>query len=109
MRKGRQYNIFGVSPIPGLSNYLSGIDENENEVEDLKIEDYIQETNVKNVSVITAGNVPPNPSELLISEKMIELIDKLKQICDLVIIDGTPCELVTDSKNSRFNNCCNSI
>ena len=46
---------------------------------------------------MTAGNIPPNPSELLVSEEMIKLIDELNEICDIVIIDGTPCELVTDS------------
>ena len=44
-----------------------------------------------------AGNVPPNPSELLVSAQMIKLLDELKDICDIIIIDGTPCELVTDS------------
>ena len=46
---------------------------------------------------MTAGNIPPNPSELLVSEQMIKLLDDLKEICDIIIIDGTPCELVTDS------------
>ena len=97
MRKGRQYAIFEVSPKPGLSNYLSQVefDENGNSSEDLN--NYIQETDVRNLYVISAGNIPPNPSELLVSTQMINLINQLKQICDIVIIDGTPCELVTDS------------
>jgi len=97
MRKGRQYVIFGTSPRPGLSNYLSQIefDEDENTAED--ITDYIQETDVQNLYLIPAGNVPPNPSELLVSSQMISLLDELKEICDIIIIDGTPCELVTDS------------
>lgn len=96
MRKGRQYGIFGVAPRPGLSNFLSGIDENGRET-DNGILNYIRETDVENLFVIPAGNVPPNPSELLISEKMQELIDSLKELCDLVIFDGTPSLLVTDS------------
>lgn len=96
MRRGRQYSIFDVSPRPGLSNYLSGIDVNEGEgSEDLA--DYIQETNVENLYLIAAGNIPPNPSELLISPQMNKLLSELKSICDIVIIDGTPSELVTDS------------
>ena len=47
MRKGRQYAIFGVSPRPGLSNYLSGIDENEED--DADIANYIQKTEVENL------------------------------------------------------------
>ncbi len=89
--------IFEVSPRPGLSNYLSGIDSNSEENSMDEIIDYIQETEVKNLYVISAGNIPPNPSELLITPKMVNLLDKLKQVSDIVIIDGTPCELVTDS------------
>lgn len=95
MRKGRQYVIFGVAPKPGLSNYLSGVNELESENEDLS--NYIQATEVPNLYLIPAGNVPPNPSELLVSSQMINLIERLKELCDIVIVDGTPCELVADS------------
>ena len=97
MRKGRQYTIFEVSPRPGLSNYLSGFDSNTGEEISDDLADYIQDTQVPNLYIIPAGNIPPNPSELLISTKMVSLLDRLKEICDLVIIDGTPCELVTDA------------
>lgn len=97
MRKGRQYSIFNVSPIPGLSNYLSGIDENNNEVENPNLDRYIEKTEIENLYVMPAGNIPPNPSELLISSQMVKLLDKMQQKFDLVIIDGTPCDLVTDS------------
>ena len=95
MRKGRQYSIFGVSPIPGLSNYLSGIGMDEDE--ELDIVDFVQETEVDNLFIIPAGNIPPNPSELLISPQMVDLLEQLKELCDIVILDGTPNELVTDS------------
>ena len=97
MRKGRQYNIFGVLPKPGLSNYLSNMDAENNEINDVNITNYIQETDVSNLHVLTAGNVPPNPSELLVSHRMRNLLQDLKNMCDLVIIDGTPCDLVTDA------------
>ena len=98
MRKGRQYNIFNTSPKPGLSNYLSGIGSSLNDENEINnIENYIQETEVENLYMIPAGDVPPNPSELLISKKMSLVIDELKDKCDIIIIDGTPCELVTDS------------
>ena len=93
MRKGRQYTIFGVSPIPGLSNYLSDVSSDEA----IDYVDYIQETEVDNLYIMPAGNVPPNPSELLTSMEMVNLLEELKKISDIVIIDGTPCELVTDS------------
>ena len=95
MRKGRQYTIFDVLPRPGLSNYLSGMDKKEEEEPD--ISKYLQRTDVENLLIMTAGNIPPNPSELLVSDQMNKLLKDLKSVCDIVVIDGTPCELVTDS------------
>ena len=96
MRKGRQFSIFGVPPTPGLSNYLSGINSN-GEESNPNILSYINETEVKNLYLITAGNIPPNPSELLVSEQMVDAINTLEQVCDLIIFDGTPSNLVTDA------------
>lgn len=98
MRKGRQYTIFGVSPRPGLSNVLTELEtQSEQKKDEIDLSKYIQSTEVENLSIITAGNVPPNPSELLVSEQMNELLEMLKEKCDIIMIDGTPCELVTDS------------
>lgn len=97
MRKGRQYVIFGTSPKPGLSNYLSQVEIDEDGHVSEEVINYIQETEVQNLYLMPAGNIPPNPSELLVSAQMIKLIDELKKICDIVIVDGTPCELVSDS------------
>lgn len=95
MRKGRQHEIFNVVSRPGLSNYLSGIDESSSNFSDLK--KCIQSTEVENLFVMSAGDIPPNPSELVISEKMQELIQKLKSEFDIIIFDGTPSILVTDA------------
>lgn len=97
MRKGRQYTIFDVPPTPGLSNYLSqvGIEKKDN-ISD-EILRCIKKTAVPNLYLMPAGSIPPNPSELLVSPKMIKLLNKFKQAFDIVIIDGTPCELVTDA------------
>ena len=97
MRKGRQYRIFDIAPKPGLSNYLSETEIDDNGNATRNAGEYVQETGVDNLYVIAAGNVPPNPSELLVSPQMLKLLEDLKEICDLVIIDGTPCELVADS------------
>ena len=94
MRKGRQYSIYGVSPRPGLSNYLAESKENCGLEE---IEKYVQETEVENLYIIPAGNVPPNPSELLITPQMINLLNQLSSKYDIVIVDAPPCELVTDA------------
>lgn len=95
MRKGRQFNIFGISPTPGLSNYLSGV--NEENIDGYKLEDFVQKTEIENLFVMPAGNVPPNPSELLVSEKMLELNTLVKKLFDITIFDGTPSLVVTDA------------
>jgi capsular exopolysaccharide synthesis family protein len=94
MRKGRLHTIFDIENKPGLSNYLSGVSELENKDD---IFSYIKKASKEGLYVMPAGDVPPNPSELLVSEKMQELITKLKNNFDMVIFDGTPVLLVTDS------------
>ena len=94
MRKGRLYTIFKVQPRPGLSNYLSKYSDDTNH---LDLNDYVVPTEVENLYIMPAGNVPPNPSELLVTRQMRNLLDELKRKVDLIIIDGTPCKLVTDS------------
>ncbi len=94
MRKGRQHNIFQVSNENGLSECLREIKDSE----DYKtLKNYIKQTNVPKVHIMTIGAVPPNPSELLSSNKLSELVQMLKCVYDVVIIDGTPCNLVADS------------
>lgn len=94
MRKGRLYTIFKVQPRPGLSNYLSKYSDESNH---LDLNDYVVPTEVENLYIMPAGNVPPNPSELLVTRQMRNLLDELKRKVDLIIIDSTPCKLVTDS------------
>lgn len=83
IRKGRQHYIFGCHNQKGLSNLLL---ENIQE----KFSEYIQETQIKNLSVMFRGVTPPNPSELLASSKNKELIEILKQNYDIVIFDSAP-------------------
>lgn len=94
MRKGRQHNIFEVNNDKGLSNYLIMTTKNDSLN---SIGDYIQTTMIDNLYIMTAGMIPPNPSELLTSQKMIDLIRYLEQIFDIVIFDGTPSTIVTDA------------
>ena len=96
MRKPRQHKIFQMNNVPGLSNYLS-------EINDLgrrqKIDgmNCVKPTEVENLYLLPSGNIPPNPSELLMSDKIIELINEVTKNFDVVIFDGAPCLLVTDS------------
>lgn len=89
MRKGRQHIIFELQDEKGLSNLL---------ITDLKnYKKYINKTDVENLYVLTRGIVPPNPSELLASEKNKELINILEQEYDIIIFDGPPVGGLTDS------------
>lgn len=96
MRKGRQHIIFGVDNEYGLSNLLSTI-ERKGRVESVDVAKYIQQTEVQNLFVISKGDVPPNPSELLSADTTYELLKELGKIFDLIIIDGPPSLIVTDS------------
>ena len=93
MRRGRQHNIFELANNKGLSNYLILSVKDSQDA----LAEYIQPTLIDNLYVITAGVVPPNPSELLTSSKMINLIKTLEQMADIVIFDSTPSTMVTDA------------
>lgn len=89
LRKGRLHHMFKLSNLRGLSNLLIGdIDSYKN---------YVVETKYKGLSVITRGKIPPNPSELLNSQKNKKLIEKLKNDYNLVIFDGAPITGLSDS------------
>lgn len=92
MRKGRQYSIFDGKPRPGLSNFLSGIDPDQNVLPIL-----VQATEIENLFLISTGDVPPNPAELLISDRMNELIAQLEEVADIIIFDAPPGLVVTDA------------
>ena len=89
LRKGRLHKIFGVPNVLGLSNLLTDSLTN--------IAKYVQKTDFKNLSIITRGAFPPNPSELLGSKKNQTLIAGLAKRYDVIIFDGAPCNGVTDS------------
>lgn len=57
----------------------------------------VQKTDTNNLYVMTAGNLPPNPSELLASDRMDLIISKMKRNADMVIIDTPPIMAVTDA------------
>lgn len=90
MRKPRLQKIFKTENIRGLSNLITN--------PALKIEDVVTKTYIENLSVITCGPIPPNPSELLNSNRMTKLIVEMKEQYDLVIFDSPPLLAVTDAQ-----------
>jgi capsular exopolysaccharide synthesis family protein len=89
LRKPVQHNVFGHARGPGLSEYLTG------EVSDLNL--IIHNTKIDNLSIITAGGLPPNPSELLGSDAMSMMIDHLESEWDMILFDSPPIVAVTDA------------
>ena len=88
LRKSSLHNEFGIPNNIGISNYLT----DQNSLEE--VTNHIKDTNV---DVITTGTLPPNPSELILTEKMKEMIAILKEKYDYVILDTPPVGLVTDA------------
>lgn len=89
MRKPKLYREFGLNNNIGLSTYLSNKDE---------LEDIVQTSDrISNLDIITSGPIPPNPAELIGSEKCNTLFKELKEIYDYIIIDTPPISFVTDA------------
>ncbi|MBI5635272.1 MAG: polysaccharide biosynthesis tyrosine autokinase [Nitrospirae bacterium] len=57
----------------------------------------VQETSIRNLFLISSGQLPPNPSEILASQKMRQLLDHFSKVSDMVIIDTPPALAVTDA------------
>lgn len=89
LRRPTIHKTFGVDNIVGLSNYLLG---------NIELKEIIQPTMVDNLFVITSGPIPPNPSELLGSLRVKNLLDSLKDNTDLLILDAPPVNSVTDAQ-----------
>jgi succinoglycan biosynthesis transport protein ExoP len=87
LRKPRVHKIFGLDNSKGLSTYLAG-------ASDMNI---ISKGVVPNLSIIPSGPIPPNPSELLSSGKMYDLMRALNEKFDIIIWDAAPLLTVTDS------------
>ncbi|MFW8629164.1 polysaccharide biosynthesis tyrosine autokinase [Vibrio natriegens] len=87
MRKGHLQHSLSVSAENGLSDFLSGrIDTNQ----------AVKTSQIENLDVITRGQIPPNPSELLMHPRLKDLVEWASQNYDLVIFDTPPVLAVTD-------------
>ncbi|WP_342607920.1 polysaccharide biosynthesis tyrosine autokinase [Vibrio tritonius] len=88
MRKGYLQRAFGLKWDHGLSDYLSG---------EIGMDEVVKSTSVEHLDVVTRGQVPPNPSELLMHGRLKELLTWASQNYDLVIVDTPPVLAVTDA------------
>jgi capsular exopolysaccharide synthesis family protein len=88
LRRPRLHRIFGRAGDAGVTNVLVG---------DATLEDVTQPTHIKNLWSVPAGPTPPNPADVLHSERFRVLLEELSERFDRVIIDSPPLIAVTDS------------
>ena len=89
LRRPVVHKVFDLERDPGITTYLSSA-----------TDDYanlIQTSEISNLSIITAGSIPPNPSELLGSKRMTKLVKQLENDWDMVLFDSPPMIAVTDA------------
>jgi capsular exopolysaccharide synthesis family protein len=89
MRRPRVHSLLGLPNRDGLSNLFRG--QTSGQMIARKIE------NMPNFMVITSGSLPPNPAELLGSEKMSQILNNLQTVNDMIVIDSPP-SLVADAQ-----------
>ncbi len=88
LRKPRIHRYLQIEKDNGLSDVLAGL---------ISADDAIKHVEDKNLDCITAGQIPPNPAELLSSSKMEKLLDLLSGKYDYIFIDSPPVTVVTDA------------
>lgn len=89
LRKPKIYQDFGLTNNVGISSYLSNKDTLDNVIQ--------TSSALPSLDIISAGPIPPNPAELIASDKCAELFEELKKRYDYIIIDTPPLGLVTDA------------
>src|SRR5690606_12490054 len=87
MRKPKIHLGFNMDNSKGMSNLLAG---------HCSIDEVIQEVGLDGLAFISAGPIPPNPSELMLNDSFDEIVEKLKQRFDVIIFDNPPVGLVSD-------------
>ena len=88
LRKGRCHKLVNVSNDSGLANVLAG---------QIALRSALRQTTVTNFFVLPRGGLPPNPADLLMSRKMQEVLNELRNSFDFVLIDSPPAIAVSDA------------
>lgn len=88
LRKPQLVQDLGISNDKGVSTFLIG---------KISMDDVICKTNIENLDIIPSGPVPPNPAELLAKKETKDLLEKLKDRYDYIIIDTPPVGIVSDA------------
>lgn len=89
LRKPTAHHTFSISNRLGLSTVIS---------QQCSLEEVIQVSDIPNLDVITSGAIPPNPAEMMNSKRMTAVIDRLREMYDIILIDTPPLLAVTDAQ-----------
>ena len=88
MRKSRVHSYLGINHTNGISNVLCGFSD---------LDSAVMKEVRENLDVLTVGNIPPNPAELLDSEEFGKVLTELQEKYDYILIDTPPMTVVTDA------------
>ena len=88
MRRPSLAKLLIEKPAPGLSNYLAGLN---------SIDEVVRRNVHENLDVILSGEIPPNPSELLGTENMEQLLNDMCKLYDYILVDLPPVGVVADA------------
>ncbi len=88
LRRPKMHRIFNVARDRGVSNVLAG---------NCQLEEVILKTSIPGIDIIASGPVPPNPSEMLGSKQMTQLLESVRGKYDRIIVDSPPVTAVTDA------------
>ncbi len=93
MRKSDQHTNYNLSNTKGMSTLLT---------HKYTLQEVIQKTSCENLHIITGGPTPPNPTELIMSKLLEDIIAKLKKKYDYILIDSPPIGLVADATKLMY-------
>jgi len=89
LRQPSMHRIFGLPNNQGTTNLIRSTE--------LDINECLQDSGIENLQVLTSGSLPPNPAEILGSQRMTELLQQLEEMADVIVFDSPPVMAVTDA------------
>lgn len=87
LRRGTIHDYYGLERGKGVSDYVLGT----------SLSEVLRESGVPNLKIISTGNIPPNPTELLMTKRFSQLVEEAESLADLVLIDTGPILAVSDA------------
>jgi non-specific protein-tyrosine kinase len=89
LRQPVMHKIFRLNNMEGVTDLLRSTD--------LDLNDYLKETGIEDLKIITSGPLPPNSAEMIGSQRMADLVNRLKGMADVILFDSSPVLAVTDA------------